>query len=165
MNFSNRKDRERDLEAELRAHLAMAARDREARGEAPAEAERAAQREFGNLALVQEVTRDIWGWGALERFVKDLHYSARVLRRSPGFTAIAVATLALGIGATTALFSAIEAVLLRPLPYADPQKLVWVSRPSPKLEDGGVLTPNSLPGGRKAAPFRLWPPGTTNSTT
>jgi putative ABC transport system permease protein len=80
-------------------------------------------------------------WGPLERLGKDLGYSVRALRRSPGFTAVAVATLALGIGATTAIFSAIQAELLRPLPYGRPAALLSLSHPSPKMQAGEVVTP------------------------
>ena len=74
-------------------------------------------------------------------FARDLRYAARALRRSPGYTVIAIATLALGIGATTAIFSAIEGELLRPLPYGHPGGLIALTRPSPKMPDGEVLTP------------------------
>jgi hypothetical protein len=87
------------------------------------------------------MTRDLWGWQTLDRLQQDLHHAARALGKTPGFTAVAIPTLALGIGATAALFSAIEAVLLRPLPYASPDRLVWVARPSPKMPNGQVPTP------------------------
>jgi putative ABC transport system permease protein len=126
-----RKQREQ-LEEEIQSHLKMAASERRDRGEPSEEAERAARREFGNLALVKDTTRRQWGWLWLEEFLQDLRYGARMIRRNPGFTLVAVLTLVLGIGANTAIFSLVNGVLLRALPLPQPDRLVSMTYYYPK---------------------------------
>jgi putative ABC transport system permease protein len=96
----------------------------EGRGEG--QARWAARRELGNLALVEENTPAVWGWTRLEQLARDAGYGLRQVRRNPGFSAVAIATLALGIGGITAMFSAFDAILIRPLPYADADRLVMI---------------------------------------
>jgi predicted permease len=118
--------RDADLERELRCDLELEKEEQRENGLSPEEAHYAARRAFGNATLIREQTREAWSWARIERLLQDLRFGARILIRNRGFTAVALATLALGIGATTAIFSLVDAVLLRPLPYRDPQRLMEI---------------------------------------
>jgi predicted permease len=122
--------RKKELDEEIASHLRMAIADRVARGATEEGARAAAEREMGNLPLAKDVTRETWGWVWLERLGQDVRYALRQMRRSPGFAATAVGTLALGIGAAAAMFTVVDHVLLRTLPYKDAGRLV-------QLQEGG----------------------------
>lgn len=127
-----RKSRERDLDRELQSHLDLEADEQQAAGLPPSDARHAAQRAFGNTTLIKEVTREMWGWASWERFWQDLRYSVRTLSRAPAFSSAAVLSLALGIGANTAIFSLLNAVVFRLLPVAAPQQLVQLTYTFPQ---------------------------------
>src|SRR6516164_9786341 len=134
------KRRARELREEFRAHLVMEEQENLESGMPPVEAHYAALRRFGNVTLVQEGSNEMWKWSWFEQLIQDVRYGVGQLRRKPGFTAVAVLTLALGIGANTAIFSLIDAVMLRLLPVQRPDELVLLKRYSPRW--GGEASPS-----------------------
>src|SRR5580692_8592603 len=118
--------RKSDLAEEFDSHLQMAIADRMARGQSPAEARASALREFGSVPMIADVTREQWGWLRLELLVQDIRYALRQLRRTPGFTVTVLLTLALGIGANSAIFTLVNAILLGNLPVTDPKNLIRI---------------------------------------
>ncbi len=133
-----------DLSAEMRAHLEEKIDALVASGMSRQEATCTARREFGNVTLLEERSREVWQWPSLESFLADIRFAFRTLRKSPGFTAIAILTLALGIGANTALFSVVNGVLLNPLPFPNPGQLVTVDASKPNFPTGSISYPNFL---------------------
>jgi len=150
-----------ELDEEIRAHFRMATEARVERGENPADAEQNARREFGNELIVREVTRDMWGGAAWKRFGQDLKYALRQMGRTPGFTAAALLTLALGLGATTTIFSIVNGVLLQPLGFRQPEHSIWRKIFHQRALASRATSPSTrgtfTNGGHIAARVRMWP--------
>src|ERR1700720_1746060 len=124
MRWWRPKSSERDLDRELRAHLELEAEDQQDSGLTPEQAGYAARRAFGNIAWTKEEVRHMWGWTNWDIFIQDIRYALRTLRKSPGFAATAILTLALGIGSSTAVFTVVDSIVLKPLGYRDSGSLV-----------------------------------------
>jgi putative ABC transport system permease protein len=122
-----RRRMERDIERDIREHIEIETHDNIGRGMSPADARNAALRKFGNAARIAEDTRAVWRWMWADRLWQDMRYALRTLRRNPGFAAVAILTLALGIGTNTAVFSVVSAVLIKPLPYPDADRILWLA--------------------------------------
>src|SRR5215469_5970482 len=115
-----------ELDEDIREHIGHETQESIERGMTPEEARRAAMRKFGNVRRVREETREVWSWVWIEELLRDVRLAVRVLRKAPGFSAVAVLTLALGIGTNTAMFSVLYGLVLRPLPYKDSSRLVML---------------------------------------
>jgi predicted permease len=132
---------ERELAAEMAEHLAEKIHQLREEGCSEAEAVTIARRQFGNVTLVREDSRAAWGWSSVEQLWQDVRFAMRVLKKTPAFTATAVAVLALGIGMNTAMFSAVKAVLLSALPYPEPERMVQLNQTA---EDGHPMNVSGL---------------------
>jgi len=126
MHWWQIRKRNADLEQELASDLALEEEEQREQGVPPEDAPYAARRAFGNTTLIREKTHEAWGWSGFERLGQDMHYAFRQLLRAPGFSIVAMTTLALGIGATTAIFTLVYDVMLRPLPFAQADRLVAI---------------------------------------
>ena len=131
---------ESELDEEIRFHLARETEERIAAGMSPEEARAAARRDFGNVTLMRELTREAWGWASAEALLQDARGALRAMRRNPAFSAVAAGTLALAVGVNVVMFSVLNTVLFRPLPYRFPHELVmlWTETPSQDLRERPV---------------------------
>src|SRR5882724_2575870 len=163
-----------ELSEEIRKHLEEKTEELVAAGMSREEATYAARKEFGNVNLVEENGRDVWRWPSIENFFADVRYGLRMLRRKPGFPAVVIFTLALGIGANAAVFSVVNSVLLKPLNYPKAEELVALHQTAPgaaglvDFENGLLLSPSMYftyaEQNRTFQSLGVWVPGTANVT-
>jgi predicted permease len=142
MKWWQLKKRNADLERELQSDLDLEEEEQRDRGLSREQARYAAHQAFGNTTLIREQTHEAWGWAQFERLFQDLRYALRQLQRSPGFTSVCLITLALGIGANTAMFSVVQGVILAPLPFPQANRLVFLWEKRPGVPQLDVSYPN-----------------------
>jgi hypothetical protein len=135
--------RTRELEEEMRLHVELRAERLKADGLAPTEAVRTARKRFGNSGAIAEIARDVWGGETIDAFLRELRVASRSLRRSPTFAITAATTLAIGLASSACIFTIVNAVLLRPLPFAQSDRVLVVQHALPglKMNAIGRLTP------------------------
>ena len=169
-----RSRRYRDIDISIREHIAERTDELMEEGMPRGQAEQTARREFGNIALIQQRSREQWHWPSIESMLADLKFTLRRLRKSPAFAITVLLTLAIGIGANTAVFSVVDGVLLKPLPYPDPNRLValWLSAPGAgglsNFEAGLQLSPSMYftfaEHNHSFQSLGIWVPSTANVT-
>jgi predicted permease len=169
-----RRERYSDLSVSIQEHIAERADELEEQGLTRAQAEQSARREFGNVALISERSREAWQWTQLESFLSDLKFTLRRLLKSPGFTLTVLLTLAIGIGANTAVFTVVDSILFKPLPYPGSDRLVslWLDAPGAgglTSFSNGLLLSNSMDltftdHNKTLQSMGIWVMGTSNVT-
>ncbi len=142
--FLRRRKFDREMDEEMRLHIELREREQIENGVSAKDAHTSARKNFGNSLAVREASHDSWGWAWLEHLSQDLRFALRMLGKNPGFTAVAMLTLALGIGANTAIFSVVYGVLLQPLPYKNSSRLLVLNETTPKVGMVSVSYPNFL---------------------